>query len=690
MGFTPLIKKLRKTGTLLTFQSAGEDFTSSGFGASKEVEFTKYALVKIPPIVAPISNKNTIQFSSIEGSYTNGLSADSPPPEGDRTDFAESLQNYLLNLETILIRDNSYDPSEDLNVSERIFFKWLKEIGALRFREAEIGEKSELVAEKRFVEEDDNDNAGAGNLYDSVVKFIGELTISGTQRYAANTYRQLYIMLPTQSGDTPVVLFKSVSDDNYHEGQTIKQPTNENIEFIQGRDISDQPTLAGLGVSAFYDQDVPLGSFSYIMNGDADEIWFGNLAANGPNAYFTDETFDDPANDEISRDGSLTYLRSRLDGISIDWAYESYKAFRDNALLQGFQDYNQTADSRDFEFNAVLLYYDLFDAATPDERTANLYGVLFLDDLINISTGGAEIPSVQKIRADKVTNKQGTGFGITINLKNDVTSDSVDVEVEVTVNDYNTFSMVLFTEAMGYVQKANNNYEKSILDLQNALNQVEEIRTLILTGDTYAQLKQEIDSLKGVISDVQNSDGVLDRMQVVEERMNNLIAGNTEVPISIAFDILAKDGLKATVNGNNLTLRNLRQRYGKVNRFALDTSGRGNNLDNKIELGEYDTLFSHFNSGQIKTTEGNVLIYVNDSPNAWKTNQVLEIIFEDEIDFGSFGILIYTDAINRFQNSTPYSKLIGSIKTIDSTKPFIRIICVDAANYEFIVSINNG
>lgn len=691
MGFTPLIKKIRNTGTLFTFQSAGEDFTSSGFGAARSIEFSKYALLKIPPIVQPTNNKNDIQFQSIEGAYTTGLSNDSPPPQGDRTDLAQSLQNYLFNLETILIRDNNYNRNLPLTVSERIFFKWLKEIGAMRFREAEVGEKVETLTEKRFVEEDDNDNTGAGNLYDSVVKFIGELTIVGTQVYNATTSRQLYLMMPTQSGDTPVVLFKTLEDENYAAGQTIKQPTNQNIEFIQGRDISDQPTLAGLNVSAFYDQDVPIGGYDYESNGNAGEIWFQNLAVNGPNAYFTDETFDDPSNDIITRDdgvNQVTYIRSKLDGISIDWDYASYKAFSDNALLRGFQDYNQTPDSRDFDFNAVLLYYDVFDVGTPEDRTTNLYGVLFLDDLANISTGGAQIPSVSKIKADKATNKQGTGFGITVNLKNDVTSDTVDTEVEVTVNDYNTFSMVLFTEAMGYVKKANANYEESMLALQQATQKITELQTLILTGDTFAQLQQEIESLRSQILDVQNSESVLEMIESLQLQVDQIRSGDAAVPINLLFDIITRDGLKATQEGDNLILRNLRQRYGKINRFPLDTSGAADVLNNRIDLGEYDTLYSHYNQGQIKTTEGNIPIYINDSPNAWRNNQILEIIFEDEVDFGNFGLIIYTDAINRFQNASPYSQLVGTVRSINSTKPSIKIICVDANNYEFIVSVN--
>ncbi len=132
------------------------------------MDFTKYALLKIPAIETPINGSNNIQFAAIEGAFVEGLSPSGPPPEGDRVDFAQSLQNYLLNMETLIIRSDIYNPNLDLNVSERLFFKWLKEIGAIRFRAAVVGEKADNVTAARFVEEDDNSTPSQGNIYGEI------------------------------------------------------------------------------------------------------------------------------------------------------------------------------------------------------------------------------------------------------------------------------------------------------------------------------------------------------------------------------------------------------------------------------------------------------------------------------------------------------------------------------------------
>jgi hypothetical protein len=130
----------------------------------------------IPPIQTPINGKNDIQFNTIEGSFINGLSTNTPPPEGDRTDLAESLQNYLLNLETLIIRSDSYNPSLDLNPSERIFFKWLKEIGAIRYKNADASKLSSNTL-VRFEEEQDNDNIANGNQEHNWQKQPNKITV---------------------------------------------------------------------------------------------------------------------------------------------------------------------------------------------------------------------------------------------------------------------------------------------------------------------------------------------------------------------------------------------------------------------------------------------------------------------------------------------------------------------------------
>ena len=122
MQLTPLLRKL-KSGYFLAFQSAGNDITSTFNNSNSKFRFSKFALLNLPPIQTPVNNANNIQFAAIEGAFTNGLSPASPPPEGDRIDFSENLQNYLLNLEALISSSNNFDSTQRRTIAERIFFK---------------------------------------------------------------------------------------------------------------------------------------------------------------------------------------------------------------------------------------------------------------------------------------------------------------------------------------------------------------------------------------------------------------------------------------------------------------------------------------------------------------------------------------------------------------------------------------
>lgn len=699
-GITPLVKKYSK-GVFITFQSTGEDLTFTFNNSNRKFRFSKFALMEIPPIQDQTDGKNNIQFQNIEGHFINGLSTASPPPEGDRIDLSESLQNYLLNMETLLIRGENYNADIEQTAAERVFFKWLKEIGAMRYRTATVDEKASTIIEDRFTEEDFNDLPSGGNLYTQVVKYIGELDVDGSHKTNTNAFKEVYIYIPTQNGSTPTVMFKSVEDENYFAGQTIrKQAGDPNIEFIAGRDASDEPTAAGLGVSAFYDMDVSLASLTYTVNGGADDIWFEPLAPNGPNAYFTDPSFGDPTNDVINRfnpanSNEVDYLRSRLDGVMIDWEPENYKDIEDNPDITNFNEYNSTDQSRSFRFNAIAIYYDVFDPSpnnldedgNPIVVTTNLYGVLFLNELEVISGGAAQLAHLDKLKPNSIIGQQGNGYGIKLNLKFDVTADNIaETEVEITVDPFNTFSMELFVEALQRILATNANFEKIIQDNVELAQQIEELNSLILNDSNKQELLIKIEEINAVLEDVTPNSDLIDLINVNTDRINEILQGNTTVDLDFALNLKAFDGLRLELINDELLFRNRRQKYETSTEINVNTSqNQLSGVYNVLKNGSYSTIFYHKNSGMQKTAEDNIHFFIDDSQNKWKTNQSMRIVFLDPIDMDNFGFVLFTDANNEFNLTAPYNKLIGTVSQVNSLKPELEIICIDEETYNFIV-----
>lgn len=271
---TPLLSIIKR-GNFITMPSASEDLNASFVPQSNANKFlfSHYALLNIPKIKPTYggNTQNSVNFLNIEGHYVNGLNTQLTEPNAqNKLDLSESFQNYVLNFEANLTSQPTYNKANLRTTSERIFFKWLKEVGAMRFQEADNSKKISSLTDNRFLEEDT-----LTNVYKRVVEYIGHVEMQGSNtKQNENQFNEVYINIPSQNGNTPTILFKSVADENYNE-DTVVQVTNT-PEYIKGRDAEDNPTSAGLTGEAVYDIDVESGTLTFAVNYLSKQTyWYG-------------------------------------------------------------------------------------------------------------------------------------------------------------------------------------------------------------------------------------------------------------------------------------------------------------------------------------------------------------------------------------------------------------------------------
>ena len=215
MATTPLIKTPQADGgTFYTFSSSARDLSKTLNNDNLKLVFSKFVLLNLPDFDKLDPNtfsnyENYMQFDTIDGMIASGGLKGDP-----NVNFTESLQNYALNLEELIISDASYDNTLQRSVAERVFFKWLKETGAIRFREATNLEKNPGLTKPLFVEEDQQTTGS--KQYRKVVQYVGDIDIVNNVDKAGEAYTELYINVPTEVGGTPTILFDSISDANYH------------------------------------------------------------------------------------------------------------------------------------------------------------------------------------------------------------------------------------------------------------------------------------------------------------------------------------------------------------------------------------------------------------------------------------------------------------------------------------------
>jgi hypothetical protein len=685
---TPLIRTPQISGGVFyAFASAAKDLSKTFNNDQLKFQFSKYALLNIPNIEVPLHKENYIQFRTIDGAIFNGLNSD------NNVNLAESFQNYALNIEALLQADNDYDTSLKRSVSERVFFKWLKELGAIRFREATATEKGPNTG-TLFTEE--NQVSSGTRRYDRVVQYLGDIDVTNNVDKGGQAYTEIYFNVPTRVGNTPVVLFDTVSDTNYMPDMIISPG---NSEYIYGRNSSTlQPD--GLSLFAFYDEDVA------ITYTDPLAQWW---AVSNPDSYFTaPTTFADATTVEITKypgdyPGAdaftpITYLRNRLDGITVDWNADDYYDIAVDPEISTIQEYNSSYKAKNFSFNAILVYYDLYDVSNPDDRATNLYGVIFIDNVTDTAST-SYIQRFEKFKPNLVTGLNGNSYGLKLNLNFDTSVDNSTIES--IINDYSQFSMDLFIDTSVQLQEAT----RILLQSQNSLidvnNRVNELETMIFSQEDVNELKSRMTAVEAQVNNAQlalsNSNSIIDLIASTNDTITSILNGTVPVNLQYNVDVLkAGDGIqldKSTPNivrvFNTVQQYNINGIFTDIN-FNFPITGAAPLDLNQNVIRAYIKLETFTNMIRMNTQNSalaDIKIYIDDSAVSFKEGQAIRFSFDTDFNINGKNVIIYTDKLDKFGQGS-LGLAIGTITSVDlSTKPIFELICLDNVNYTFAIDI---
>jgi hypothetical protein len=696
MAVTPLIKPIQnQKGIFYTFQSALEDINITLANSENSVRFSKFAMLRIPEIGVPDTPATDNKFQFLAQGETHlieGLNSD------QNINLAQSFQNYALNFEALLISRPQYDREEKLTVSERVFWKWLKEAGAIRFRDANSVEKNAntLGSEKRFVEE-----YVPNGTYNKVVQYVGDIDVVNTIKSKDNAYTEVYIHVPTNVGSTTHVLFKSVKDSNYFPNMTVgNNPADPlNIEYLSGRKFNEVHPF-GLSLKGYYDLDDSsvYSEIATTFGGTAvPSNWF---TQNVRNAYYTDNVngsgeYDIASNQYILKQfgvNTVEYVRNTLDGISIDFDLDNYKLAAENPKIKVFSQFNDYIANKDFQFNAVLIYYDTFDPnnldanGNPIDIQTNLYGILFLD---KVEQNGLEfnLPFITKYKPDPLNKINGNSFSYKLNLKLDTSIENVLVEKS--INDFSTFSMDLFLDVITEFKQIQTKLNDRLLQFDSTIQEVEGLKDLMINSTDVNELTLRIENLETSVSEslalFNNTNEIVQMIDNVNTKIEDLINGSTNVTISYDSNIVRPgDGIQVDRRTpNRLRIINSNQEYNISNNSITDLFNM-----NTVPLGKFTNYVRHENSGIPIELSRDLEIYIEDRTESWKKGQVVRIVFADELIPGVHDVKIKTDYFNT-ANTGVYGVTIGVLNDLDFTPsgnmPIFEIICIDPVNFQFRV-----
>lgn len=632
MALCPLLSLINH-GTFVTFPSAQEDINSAmnpdqTLGRFK---FSRYALLRLPEIEAGSTlSANRMDFAK---NFTGTLNTNSDPNAKNRYDLSESLQNYVMNFETLLTSDPRYNRSLPTTTSERIFWKWLKKTTAVSFGGASSNDTDQTDLLQESTDTD----------YRRVVQYLAEVEISGMNtKFNENQYNEVYVNIPTTSGGTPAVLFKSFQDDNYKPDYTVSGHKYQG--YISGYDEA-LTTTAGLRNTAFFDDDP---SFEYRTASSAD--------------YPT------------------------TDGIMLDWNLDHYNAVRNynsthQEQITTFNQLNSISVIDNFKFNAVLLYYDIYDDDGKSLAT-NLFGVLFLTDLKLQSGNVSRFDEYEKVRQNNLNAlaPSGNGYGFKLNFKFDVSTSSVSKKVEVSVNDFNTFSMSLFADAVQNITQLSRNYERLLAYTQELIAQNQKYQDLLGHSQLLTLCRQIIENQNSLLVDNVDHKELLQLIKKNNDTLREILAGRvSSISVENSLSVFTEGNIKATLSGNRLSLYSDGLHYDSIVKCTFDFSQLSPCAENTIGLSRSSMLVYHDSpSGVIPQLKRDHHIYIDNGLNKFYTGQVISVVFSHGIKSNGSSIVFFTK-----DNNGSYTQIARSTAITSAT--WIDLICVSASPMRFVI-----
>jgi hypothetical protein len=334
-------------------------------------------------------------------------------------------------------------------------------------------------------------------VYNRLVQYIGEINGVSNVQEANRSYTEVYAHVPDHTGQTPDILFRTMTDVNYKPNLTFPIIASQYQPEIMGAESFNCPIVS-----------TPL---------------------NYPGSYFgqfdtVDFSYDTASGDELRRSSDYFGVSgnlnspiidgSKIDGITMDFDVNHYvKMNMIGRVLTNFDQFDALMVNNqppvDFEFNAVLWYYTVEDSN--GNTRSNLYGVSFLDNPDNnLVETGLRFPTFKKF----VTNnhQDGTAYSFNLNLNyNIINENPQDTYNPEAINSM--FSMNLFNTAMKRLAATNDSFLTLIAEQGVVKDNVSSLTSLLYTQTDISTINTKISNLEKLLNlystnQIVNSDSV--------------------------------------------------------------------------------------------------------------------------------------------------------------------------------------
>ena len=331
--------------------------------------------------------------------------------------------------------------------------------------------------------------------YHRLVQYIGEVQAVSKVQTSENNFTEFTAMIPPHAGASPSVIFEIVHNTNYYPGLELPILADEIQPEINGAEYLSSPIRTN-------PSDYPGSYFGYYdtvdktyknSNGDAVRLsgdYFGIL-----------RTYNDGLSDDDYIEKLTEFNSDDIDGLALDFNRKHYlKMNIPGSTVKNFDEFNAMVINdeppKDFEFNAILWYYDIDDGSGFIDT--NLYGIEFLnnpDDDFGLNDDKLITPTRKLVTND---NQDGLSYIFNLNLDFKVDNDSHQIKFD-TTSIYNLFGFDLYNNVMANYGKLNRNFMTIIDEFVSINKRLLDIESVMYTQTDFDQIKDRLDSYEELL-----------------------------------------------------------------------------------------------------------------------------------------------------------------------------------------------
>ena len=597
---TPIIMPRKQGGTFYTFGSAMEDIGLNINESHNRVEISHYVLLNLPKFTGQgSSTQDTYLDLKTTLNYDDDIYTKDSSTQGDFI-FAESFQDYCLNMETVIRNLDNYNYASNKTVSERVFWKWM-------FRH--LKNNVSLVEDGKYFYEDPKT---------AIAKGFGAISAGSQRTDDSGLYNETFVQIPSSYGQMRV-LFKKVVDENYMADKDytgtnkdlrgyIENISEEDIEYpdvIMFKMSNPEMSYPAIGTHI---TEVSTGSEFIVKDTDGIDAFIyctwvsdivdlpdsGNLSINGSNYgydWYRDNSGGRKNKDIViaatgispkaSADSFNSYgdpvynVSENTDMFEVEFditklnEYYKSKGGNDNLTYDnigmGNVGITEIEDQYgDYTFNAILVYYSIYDSNKTKRLATNAYGIYLLDNSLDANVDNYfYYPSIDKFKS--TNKKNGSSYSFRINVK-PTTAYSGDIRV----NDNSTAAYSMsedFNDVLRNLTAAVTTLKenaKTLYDVVKANNAIKQLAQD--TMEKVNDIETNVDNIKNgnfpyTASEIYTEEktGTNITPSVAKNVLNGFVIGmdsNGNIKMSIDINSISDSTAKAIANSIQKTINN--------------------------------------------------------------------------------------------------------------------------------------